>query len=265
MINFKNLNSSWLKEQIRGKCKIKLVSKDELVDVSCCYQRVFNGAPFFESWTFNEAKDVISEYYFSGNNIWIPKINDEVVGFLVTTDSVPEDQVDYVKPYPLEEMQFIEEIGVKEEWRSLNIASELLRFEIRKVLQQDKRYLGYRTNAMRYFEGDLAKNIEQIQLDDRDKRRNGESIKVPSFSDREKQEFINLYIRLLSKRPDLDVSDSSKLFRGLGMRVEYSIDSNGNYTWQIDPTGEVNDRVFPVVDLRKSGYTKTYYNSGGQR
>lgn len=185
--------------------------------------------------------------------------------WVVTTDSVPEDQVDYVKPYPLEEMQFIEEIGVKEEWRSLNIASELLRFEICKVLQQDKRYLGYRTNAMRYFEGDLAKNIEQIQLDDRDKRRNGESIKVPSFSDREKQEFINLYIRLLSKRPDLDVSDSSKLFRGLGMRVEYSIDSNGNYTWQIDPTGEGNDRVFPVVDLRKSGYTKTYYNSGGQR
>ena len=253
MINFKNLNGSWLKEQMRGKCKIKLVSKDEIGEVSCCYQRVFNGA-----------KDVISEYYFSGNNIWIPKINDEVVG-LVTTDSVPEDQVDYVKPYPLEEMQFIEEIGVKEEWRSLNIASELLRFEIRKVLQQDKRYLGYRTNAMRYFEGDLAKNIEQIQLDDRDKRRNGESIKVPSFSDREKQEFINLYIRLLSKRPDLDVSDSSKLFRGLGMRVEYSIDSNDNYTWQIDSTGEGNDRVFPVVDLRKSGYTKTYYNSGGQR
>lgn len=80
MINFKNLNSSWLKEQMRGKCKIKLVSKDELGDVSCCYQRVFNGAPFFESWTFNEAKDVISEYCFSGNNIWIPKINDEVVG-----------------------------------------------------------------------------------------------------------------------------------------------------------------------------------------
>ena len=253
MINFKNLNGSWLKEQMRGKCKIKLVSKDEIGEVSCCYQRVFNGA-----------KDVISEYYFSGNNIWIPKINDEVVG-LVTTDSVPEDQVDYVKPYPLEEMQFVEEIGVKEEWRSLNIASELLRFEIRKVLQQDKRYLGYRTNAMRYFEGDLAKNIEQIQLDDRDKRRNGESIKVPSFSDREKQEFINLYIRLLSKRPDLDVSDSSKLFRGLRMRVEYSIDSNDNYTWQIDSTGEGNDRVFPVVDLRKSGYTKTYYNSGGQR
>ena len=121
---------------------------------------------------------------------------------------------------------------------------------------------------MRYFKKDRKESfesaVERVQEEDRKKRKNGERIIIPELTIEEKQDFINQYISLLATRPDLDSSASSKLFRGIGLRLDYS-NNNGNYTWQEDPTGAMNDRIFPVIDLQKSGYTKTYYNKEGQR
>ena len=107
---------------------------------------------------------------------------------------------------------------------------------------------------MRYFKKDRKESfesaIERVQEEDRKKRKNGEKIIIPELTIEEKQDFINQYISLLATRPDLDSSDSSKLFRGIGLRLDYS-NNNGNYTWQEDPTGAMNDRIFPVIDLQK--------------
>ena len=112
-----------------------------------------------------------------------------------------------------------------------------------------------------YYDFDVEKPFTE---EDREKRKNGERIVIPQLTTEEKQDFINQYVSLLERRPDLDSSDSSKLFRGIGLNLDYS-NNNGNYTWQEDPTGAMNDRIFPVIDLQKSGYTKTYYNKAGQR
>ena len=267
MINFKNLYTPWLKEQVKINCKIKLVEKKQLGSLTSCYCDIFNGEPFYESWTEENASSVINDYVKSDTTIWTPAVENKVVGFLIATDIIPEEQKIYITE-DQDKMRYIEEIGVLKEYRGQNIASELVRKEIINSLENDKSLLGYRTNAMRYFkkdrDGSFESAVERVQEEDKKTRENGENIIIPALTKEEKQDFINQYISLLEKRPDLDSSDSSKLFRGIGLNLSYN-SNNGNYTWQEDPTGAMNDRIFPVIDLKKSGYTKTYYNKAGQR
>lgn len=267
MINFKNLYITWLKNQVKENCNIKLVEKRQLTSLARCYCDIFNGEPFYESWTEKTAREVVNDYINTDTTIWTPEIEEEVVGFLIATDTIPEDQKKYIIG-KTDKMRYIEEIGVKEKYRGQNIASELVRKEIINSLQKNKTLLGYRTNAMRYFKKDRKESfesaVERIQEEDREKRKRQEHIRIPELTNEEKQDFINQYITLLKTRPDLDSSDSSKLFRGIGLSLDYS-NNEGNYTWQQDPTGAMNDRIFPIIDLQKSGYTKTYYNKVGQR
>lgn len=83
------------------------------------------------------------------------------------------------------------------------------------------------------------------------KRINKEEIIIPEFSENEKQKFINKYIKLIKNRPDLDVSNSSALFRNIFGIIDYS-EIDGDYSFQKDPTGEGNDRIFSIIDLPKT-------------
>ena len=131
----------------------------------------------------------------------------------------------------------------------------MVRILLLQYLKPDDRYIGYRTNAMRYFEYNDSESFEsavmRVQEEDRIKRVNKEQIIVPDFSGNEKQKFINKYIELIKNRQDLDVSNSSALFRKIFDIIDYS-KINGNYSFQKDPTGEGNDRIFPIIDLSKT-------------
>ena len=135
------------------------------------------------------------------------------------------------------------------------IASEMVRILLLKYLSPNDMYIGYRTNAMRYFDYSDSESFEsavmRVQEADRIKRINKEKIIIPEFSENEKQKFINKYIELIKNRPDLDVSNSSALFRNIFSIIEYS-KTDGNYSFQKDPTGDGNDRIFPIIDLSKT-------------
>jgi hypothetical protein len=87
-------------------------------------------------------------------------------------------------------------------------------------------YLEYRTNAMRYFEEDNSESFEsivmRIQKEDKIKRLNKEKIIIPELNDNEKQKFINKYIELIKNRPELDVSNSTALFRDIFKEIEFT-------------------------------------------
>ena len=52
-------------------------------------------------------------------------------------------------------------------------------------------------------------------------------------------------------RPDLDVPNSSALFRNIFSIIDYSkIDEN--YSFQKDPTDDDNNRIFLIIDLSKT-------------
>ena len=131
----------------------------------------------------------------------------------------------------------------------------MVRTLLLNYLNPSDKYLGYRTNAMRYFDKKDSESFEsatmRIQKEDKIKRINGESIIIPEFSDDEKQKFINKYIELIMNRPDLDVSNSNALIRNIFGELDFSM-IEGNYLFQKDPTGEGNDRIFPVVNLSKT-------------
>ena len=131
----------------------------------------------------------------------------------------------------------------------------MVRILLQKYLRPNDMYIGYRTNAMRYFDYSDSESFEsaimRIQEEDRIKRINREKIIIPEFSETEKQKFINKYIELIKNRPDLDVSNSSALFRNIFGTIDYS-KIDGNYSFQKDPTGDGNDRIFPIIDLSKT-------------
>ena len=93
--------------------------------------------------------------------------------------------------------------------------------------------------------------VMRVQEEDKIKRMNKGKIIIPDFSENEKQKFINKYIELIKNRPDLDVSNSSALFRNIFGIIDYS-KIDGNYSFQKDPTGDGNDRIFPIIDLSKT-------------
>ncbi len=250
----KSLNESWLKENKR-EYKVEELKriKSEIVKCSEAYKDVFNGEPFYESWDLDSALQEITSYIDEDALILVPKCNEKTIGFLVSIDEVPENQRQYVQY--LENIKFVEEIGVLSSFRKNGIASEMVRTLLLNYLNPSDKYLGYRTNAMRYFDKKDSESFEsatmRIQKEDKIKRINGESIIIPEFSDDEKQKFINKYIELIMNRPDLDVSNSNALIRNIFGELDFSM-IEGNYLFQKDPTGEGNDRIFPVVNLSKT-------------
>ena len=214
------------------------------------------GAPFYESWTTEEASKVISSYIDEEALILISKYQTRMIGFLVAINGVPSNQSEFVEF--LDSIKFIEEIGVISELRNKKVASEMVRKMLLGLNETDK-YIGYRTNAMRYFELKGGESFEsgviRTQKEDAIKRNTGADIIIPKFSETEKQDFINKYISFIKECPEFDVSNSNHLFRDIFGTIDYSF-KDGNYTFQKDPTGEGNDRIFPIIYLQKSLYLK---------
>ena len=133
----------------------------------------------------------------------------------------------------------------------------MVRILLINYLNPTDKYIEYRTNAMRYFDKKDSESFEsaviRIQAEDKLKRNTGEKIFIPEFNENEKQKFINKYIELIKYRPDLDVSNSNALFRNIFEILDYNMIGN-NYSFQLDPTGEGNDRIFPIIDLSKTLY-----------
>ena len=250
----KNIDKSWLKGNVKDYSVDELKRiKSEIISCSNTYKDVFNGAPFYESWDLSSALEEISSYIDDQALILTSKFREEIIGFLVAINKVPENQRQYAQY--LKNIKFIEEIGVLSEYRKNGLASEMVRVLLSNYLSPNDMYIGYRTNAMRYFDYNTPESFEsaamRIQKEDEIKRKTGEKIIIPEFSSDEKQKFINLYIELIKNRPDLDVSNSNALFRNIFGDIDYSM-INGNYSYQKDPTGDGNDRIFPVIDLSKT-------------
>lgn len=255
----KDINKIWLKNDIQKECIVEELKKKREYIIGCSetYKRVFNGPPFYEDWDLDRAKKVIDNYIDDNATILVSNYLNQIIGFLVSINKVPENQRKYVQFF--DNIKFIEEIGVLNEFRNKRIASEMVRILLLKYLEKDTKYIGYRTNAMRYFEYDDKESFEsaamRVQKEDKIKRTNNEQIIIPKFTDSEKQSFINKYIELIKYRSDLDVSNSSALLRNVFGIIDYN-KLDGNYTFQKDPTGEANDRIFPYIDLSKTLYLK---------
>ena len=254
----KDLNKSWLKDRVDNYTTEELKRiKSEIINCCNTYRNVFNGAPFYENWSLESSLDEINSYIKDNALILTSKYGKEIIGFLVAINKVPENQRQYAQY--LENIKFIEEIGVLNEFRKNGVASEMVRILLLEYLRPNDMYIGYRTNAMRYFDYSDSESFEsasmRIQEEDRIKRINREKIIIPEFSETEKQKFINKYIELIKNRPDLDVSNSSALFRNIFGVIDYS-KIDGNYSFQKDPTGDGNDRIFPIIDLSKTLFLK---------
>lgn len=255
----KDINKIWLNDDIQKECIIEELKKkrEEIIKCSETYKNVFNGSPFYENWDLDSAKEVIDDYIDDNATILTSNYLNQIIGFLVAINKVPENQRQYVEY--LNNIKFIEEIGVLNQYRNKKIASEMVRILLLKYLNEDTKYIGYRTNAMRYFEYDDSESFEsavmRVQKEDKIRRINKEEIIIPKFTDSEKQSFINSYIELIKYRPDLDVSNSSALLRDIFGIIDYN-KVDGSYTFQKDPTGEANDRIFPYIDLSKTLYLK---------
>lgn len=249
----KDINKTWLKQNNSDfKIKELELTNKELLNISNTYKDVFNGPPFYENWDLESAYNVIKEYIEQNALILVFKYKERTIGFLVAINKVPENQTEYVT-YK-ENIKYVEEIGVLDEFRGNGIASELVRILLLNYLKENDMYLCYRTNAIRYFDYNEEESFEEkvirIIKEDNEKRLNNENIKVPVLTEEEKQRFINVYIKLLETRPDLDVSNSNALFRSIFGTLNFN-SINGDYTFQQDPTGEFNDRIFPYVELNK--------------
>ena len=100
-------------------------------------------------------------------------------------------------------------------------------------------------NWLKSYINDYARKLKRI------KRKNNLKIIIPELSKNEKQKFINEYVELINNRPNLDVSNSNALFRSIFGTIDYS-KIGEIYSYQQDPTGEVNDRIFPIIVLSKT-------------
>lgn len=263
----KNIYVNWLKKEIIGQCQIKRGTKNLKQTIGESYKEIFNDSPFYESWTNESAIQVIEEYLENKTNILVPMIQEQAIGFLISTDEIPMEQKEFIT-YPVEKIRYIEEIGVLKKYRENNIASELVRQDLINALILDKEYLAYRTNMIRYFKPEYKESFEtaaeRIKELDQKARKENQPIRIPNMTIQEKQEFVNQYIPLIQRRDDLDNSNSNRLFKKIFGNLEFCKEGN-NYTWQKDPSDENNDRIFPIVDLKKNGYIKTRFGQGGMR
>ena len=250
----KNINENWLKKELENIVTIEELKqiKKEILNCSDAYMNVFNGAPFYEDWNLKSSEKVILDYIKNRNIILCSKDSEKIIGFLVSTNTIP---IEIQKYFEIDnQLKYIDEIGVLSKYRNKGLASEMVRILIQKYLNYDDKYICYRTNAMRYFKIKKGENFEdmvtKIQKEDKISRIEGKKIVIPNMEIEEKQDFINQYIELISKRPDLDVSNSNALFRSIFGIINYS-KIGSNYSFQKDPTGEGNDRIFPIINLVK--------------
>ncbi len=196
----KSLNKNWLKDKVDDYTIEELERiKSEIMKCGDTYKNVFNGAPFYESWSLESALEEINSYIEDNALILTSKYREQIIGFLVAINKVPENQKQYAQY--LEKINFIEEIGVLSEFRKNGVASEMVRILLLRYLRPDDMYIGYRTNAMRYFDYNCSESFEsavmRVQEEDRIRRINKENIIIPEFSENEKQKFINKYIELI--------------------------------------------------------------------
>ena len=127
----KNINENWLKSNINDYTieELKRI-KSEIIDCSETYKNVFNGEPFYESWSLESALEEINCYIGDNALILSSKYREKVIGFLIAINKVPENQREYAQY--LENIKFIEEIGVLSEFRKNGIASEMVRILLLK-------------------------------------------------------------------------------------------------------------------------------------
>lgn len=248
----KNINESWIKDnEIEYKIRDLIRIEREIDWCATAYASVFNGAPFYENWTLEEAKKIIENYIEDDAIIITTRLRIFTVGFLIAMNKIPEELKQYIG---VEDALFIEEIGTIDYLKRKGIGSEMVRYLLTGLDKKDK-YIGYRTNAMRYFETNDTESFESTLIrtkeEDKIKRMNNEKIIIPQLSESEKQAFINKYIELIKYDPSLDVSNSNALMRSIFGIIDFSKKDN-NYTFQKDPTGDANDRIFPIIDLDKT-------------
>lgn len=254
------LYKCWLSKELESICDIKKI-EEFMMGVDKCsnaYKDVFTGAPFYEAWTEQSAKEMITKYINEDALILGSQINNNIIGFLVAMNGVPENQKEFV-PYNNDLIKYIEEIGVVLKYRNKQIASEMVRILLLRYFEDNIKYLAYRTNAMRYFELVGGESFEagviRVQKEDKIKRLNNEKIVIPDFNRDEKQDFINKYIELLNYMPELDVSNSNMLFRNIFGSIDFCR-INGNYSFQIDPSANGNDRIFPIINLEEKEFSR---------
>ena len=127
----KDLNKNWLKDRAEDYTieELKRI-KSEIINCSNTYKNVFNGAPFYESWSLEKSLDEINSYIKDNALILTSKYGKEIIGFLVAINKVPENQRQYAQY--LENIKFIEEIGVLNEFRKNGVASEMVRILLKK-------------------------------------------------------------------------------------------------------------------------------------
>ena len=165
-----NINKNWLKENKENYTIEELKRmKSEIIKCSNTYKDVFNGAPFYESWNLKSAKEEINSYLKENALILTSKYGSQIIGFLVAIHKVPDSQKQYVQYQ--DNIKFIEEIGVLNKYRKNGVASEMVRMLLLNYLRINDKYIGYRTNAMRYFEYNGRESFEsaviRIQKEDK--------------------------------------------------------------------------------------------------
>ena len=138
----KNINENWLKDD-RKNYKINELKKlkSEIINCSNTYKDVFNGAPFYENWDLDSALQEITAYIEDNALILTSKYKEEIIGFLVAINKVPENQKQYVQY--LNNIKFVEEFGVLNTFRKKGIASEMVRILLLNYLNSSDKYLGY--------------------------------------------------------------------------------------------------------------------------
>ena len=77
----RNINESWMKDEIQKKCKIEKLKriKEDILKCGEAYRNVFNGAPFYESWDLASSTKEIIDYMNSNALILSSKYNETMV------------------------------------------------------------------------------------------------------------------------------------------------------------------------------------------
>ena len=77
----KNLNKNWLKDKVDDYTIEELERiKSEIINCSNTYKNVFNGAPFYESWSLESALEEINSYIEDNALILTSKFREQIIG-----------------------------------------------------------------------------------------------------------------------------------------------------------------------------------------
>ncbi|MGT2930425.1 N-acetyltransferase family protein [Streptococcus dentasini] len=102
----------------------RLMTEADLEDCTQAFVDIFNGEPWYDEWTFEGAKEYISDFYHTPKFLGILAIeNDEFIGFVYGT----------IRNWWSGREFFINEMGVKKAFRQQGIGKRLLE-ELKKEL-----------------------------------------------------------------------------------------------------------------------------------